>query len=189
MEAHALEGGFADQPIDAAHAFRAIMDAMARPGITRDVTGATPPAPLSQAAGVVLLTLCDPDTPVYLAPSYDTKDLRDWIAFHTNAPISGPQEAQFALGRWDELPLNAFSIGVSEYPDRSATLIVETGGTDLVTAELKGPGIKDTHALDLPEIEAFQNNALLFPLGLDFIFTSGAQVAALPRTTKVRPCM
>ncbi|MEO0766502.1 MAG: phosphonate C-P lyase system protein PhnH, partial [Pseudomonadota bacterium] len=32
---------------------------------------------------------------------------------------------------------------------------------------------------------AFQRNAMLFPLGLDFMFTSGAQIAALPRSTKV----
>jgi alpha-D-ribose 1-methylphosphonate 5-triphosphate synthase subunit PhnH len=50
---------------------------------------------------------------------------------------------------------------------------------------LRGPGIKDTAALQLPEIRAFQDNAKLFPLGLDFYFTAGDQLAALPRTTKV----
>ena len=50
MTAHLLSGGFADPPADAAHAFRAIMQAMARPGTIHDVTGARPPAPLSIAA-------------------------------------------------------------------------------------------------------------------------------------------
>jgi alpha-D-ribose 1-methylphosphonate 5-triphosphate synthase subunit PhnH len=38
----------------------------------------------------------------------------------------------------------------------------------------------------LPETAAFADNRALFPLGLDFIFTCGADVAALPRTTEVR---
>jgi alpha-D-ribose 1-methylphosphonate 5-triphosphate synthase subunit PhnH len=43
MQALALEGGFADAPIDAAHAFRAVMTAMARPGEIRTVRGACRP--------------------------------------------------------------------------------------------------------------------------------------------------
>ena len=36
-----------------------------------------------------------------------------------------------------------------------------------------------------PEVKAFQSNGALFPLGLDFIFTCGARLAALPRSTEV----
>ncbi|MEO0504120.1 MAG: phosphonate C-P lyase system protein PhnH, partial [Pseudomonadota bacterium] len=39
--------------------------------------------------------------------------------------------------------------------------------------------------LNLPDLPALQQNAALFPLGLDFFFTSGADLAALPRSTKV----
>ena len=49
MQAHALEGGFTDAPIDAARAFRGLMTAMARPGTICDVSGATPPAPLGSS--------------------------------------------------------------------------------------------------------------------------------------------
>jgi alpha-D-ribose 1-methylphosphonate 5-triphosphate synthase subunit PhnH len=185
MQAHILEGGFADKPVDAAHAFRAVMTAMARPGDILDVTGAQPPAPLSIAAGVVLLTLCDPETPIYLAPSHNTETVREWITFHTGAPFAAAQDAVFALGTWDTLPVPDFSRGTAEYPDRSATLIVETDELTDAGAVLRGPGIKDQAALSLPEAQAFQDNARLFPLGLDFIFTSGARLAALPRSTKV----
>ncbi|AGI68262.1 phosphonate metabolism protein PhnH [Octadecabacter antarcticus 307] len=185
MQAHFLEGGFLDQPIDASRAFRAIMTAMARPGEINAVAGAQPPAPLSLAAGTVLLTLCDPETPLFLAPSHDTPQVRDWITFHTGAPFAVAENAIFAIGAWDQLPLAAFPCGTAEYPDRSTTLIVEIPVLSSSGATLRGPGIKDQTQLSLPEIRAFQDNARLFPLGLDFIFTSGDRLAALPRTTRV----
>ena len=185
MQADALSGGFANAPIDAAHAFRHIMQVMAQPGRIETVTGGTPPAPLSQAAGIVLLTLCDPETPVFLAPSRDTQAVRDWITFHTGAPFSGAAEAAFAVGTWDELSGLPFPIGTAEYPDRSTTLIVECDALSNTGATLRGPGIKDSATLSLPETTAFQANAKLFPLGLDHFLTAGDQVAALPRTTKV----
>lgn len=186
MDAEVLKGGFANAPVDAAHAFRAAMNAMARPGTVEEITGAVPPAPMSVAAGTLILMLCDPDTPVHLAGDWDCKEVRGWIAFHVGAPIVAAEDAMFAVGDWDALaPLTRFAIGTPEYPDRSATLIVEREALAAEGAVLRGPGIKDTADMALPEVAAFQVNATLFPLGLDFFFTSGAQVSALPRTTKV----
>lgn len=185
MQGQVLEGGFANQSIDASHAFRAVMTAMARPGEIVTVAGAMPPAPLSVAAGVVVLTLCDPETPIYLAASHDTPHLRDWITFHTGAPFVEARNAMFAVGAWGDTPLSDFPIGTAEYPDRSATLIIEQSNLTNCGAVLRGPGIKDQAQLSLPETHAFQGNARLFPLGLDFIFTSGDRLAALPRTTRV----
>lgn len=188
MDTQALTGGFAEAPVEAARAFRAALETMARPGRIETITGATPPAPLSPAAGTLLLTLADAETPVYLAPSHDRPALRDWLTFHTGAPLVGPGEAVFAVGDWAALqPLDAYRIGVPEYPDRSATLIVEMESLEPAGACLAGPGIKDVATLSLPEIAAFQRNALLFPLGLDFYFTAGDRLAALPRTTRVSP--
>ena len=185
MNASALSGGFVNSPIDAANAFRQIMTIMARPGDLATITGAQPPQPLSVAAGTVLLTLCDPETPVFLAPRFDIAAIRDWVTFHTGAPLGKADIARFAIGNWDELRLSDFQIGTPEYPDRSATLIVEMQNLIQDGATLRGPGIKDRAALSLPETVAFQRNAAQFPQGLDFFFTSGSQIAALPRTTKV----
>ncbi len=187
MQAAPLEGGFAVPAIDAAHAFRAIMTAMARPGHIARIGGAAGPAPLSIAAAATLLTLCDADTPLTLGPSHDTAEIRAWIAFHTGAPLTGPAQAAFALGTWAELqPLDQYPKGTPEYPDRSTTLIVATDGLTAEGATLSGPGIKEAAQLSLPEVTAFQENARAYPLGLDFIFTAGSKVAALPRTTEVR---
>jgi len=185
MQVHALEGGFSDAPVEASHAFRAVMTAMARPGEIVKLQGAQPPAPLSPAAGAVVLTLCDPDTPVFLGAAYDTQPLRDWITFHTGAPVVEAAHAMFAIGAWDDLPLDAFAVGTAEYPDRSATLIVELDRLNNTGATLRGPGIKEAAALSLPDTDVFAHNVQLFPLGLDFIFTCGARLAALPRSTRV----
>ena len=186
MQGTALKGAFADAPVEAARVFRSALNTIARPGRIETVTGAEPPAPLSIAAGCVLLTLCDPETPVFLAETHDRPEVRDWITFHCGAPLVEAGEARFALGAWDALkPLDRFGIGSAEYPDRSATLIVESVRLASDGAQLTGPGIRETAWLSLPEIEAFHANRALFPLGLDFFFTAGARLAALPRSTRV----
>ncbi|MFV0474065.1 MAG: phosphonate C-P lyase system protein PhnH [Pikeienuella sp.] len=185
MRADALSGGFGDPSADAAFAFRAALDAMARPGTIRDIAGAAPPPPLSPAAGALMLALCDPETPVWLAPSLATEDVRRWLAFHAGAPLAPRAEARFAFGRWEEMaPLSDFAIGTDEYPDRSATLVVEVGaleGDDRLT----GPGIETEAFLRLPDPAAHRANRALFPLGLDVFLTCGARLAALPRTVRV----
>lgn len=181
--------GFPDAPRDAAVAFRAILTALSRPGTIHAVTGAVPPAPLSPAAGVVVLTLVDRTTGLWLAPSCDTPAVRDWITFHTGAPLVAATDAAFALGGWAEmLPLSRFAQGAPDYPDRSATLIIDLPDLRAEGARLTGPGIRDVAHLSLPETAAFAENARAFPLGLDFIFTAGGRIAALPRTTRVEDC-
>ena len=183
----ALDGGFTDAAPDAARAFRAILTAMARPGQIGHVTGANGPEPMSPAAAAVLLTLCDLTTPLHLAGRFDTGLVRNWIAFHIGAPLVAAGQADFALGDWADLvPLGRFRQGIADYPDRSATLIVEMPALTSEGATLTGPGIRDTAQLSLPDRAVFRENAARFPLGLDFLFTAGDRVAALPRTTQVR---
>ena len=159
---------------------------MARPGWIEPMAVARPPKPMSPAAGTLILMLCDPETPVYLAGEHDIPAVREWITFHTGAPVVSAEKAMFVVGEWPSLqPLARFAIGTPEYPDRSATLIVETEDLRAEGARLSGPGIKGVAQLSLPDLTPFQQNAALFPLGLDFFFTDGKCVAALPRSTKV----
>ncbi len=185
MAATSLSGGFADPARDAAYAFRAVMQAMARPGRIQPITGASGPEPLSPAAACTLLTLCDLGTPVFLAPSRDSAEIQDWITFHTSAPLCGPEDAAFALGLWPELKGQPFATGTPQYPDRSATLIVESDRLEAAGVTLCGPGIELTAQLSLPEVAAFQRNAAIFPLGVDHLFTCGSNIAGLPRSTCV----
>ena len=192
MEASVLEGGFGDAPVEAARAFRAAMRVMARPGTIESLDAARPPSPVSVAAGTLLLTLCDHETGVYLAGAYDTAELREWLAFHTGAPGVAAGEAQFALGDWaDLMPLSQYAVGTPEYPDRSATLIVEMERLEAKGTGLRGPGIRERAELSLPDADVMTANAAQFPLGVDFFLTCGDRVAALPRSTRLEdaPCM
>ncbi|MCC5971975.1 MAG: phosphonate C-P lyase system protein PhnH [Pararhodobacter sp.] len=181
-----FDGGFTNAPIEAATAFRAALDALSRPGTISTLTGATPPAPLSQAAGVLALTLFDATTPVHLAGAHDTPALRDWLVFHTGAPLVSAENASFAIGTWDALhPVTRFSPGTPDYPDRAATLIIEMPALTPQGARLRGPGIKDTARLSLPDTATFQTNHARFPLGFDTFLTSGNKLAGLPRSTQV----
>jgi alpha-D-ribose 1-methylphosphonate 5-triphosphate synthase subunit PhnH len=186
MEAEALTGGFADPAVEAARAFRAILDAMARPGRIGWLAGAAPPAPLSPAAGAAVLTLADRTTPLWLAPGHDTEAVRGWITFHTGAPLVSPGAAVFAVGRWAALiPLDRYPLGTPEYPDRGATLIVEVDDLAPVGARLTGPGIDGAASLNLPDPGAHAWVRRQFPLGLDMLFCAGDRIAGLPRSTVV----
>lgn len=186
MTPAALLGGFRDAPIQSARAFRAALEAMARPGTIWTVEGALPPAPMSVAAGVLILTLCDGTTPLHLGPGLDLPAIRDWVAFHTGAPLVAAEAARIALGRWADLaPVSRFATGAPDYPDRSATLIVEVSVLEAKGARLTGPGIADPAHLTLPETAAFQANRALFPQGFDSYLTCGTRLAGLPRSTIV----
>lgn len=186
MTPDAMIGGFADAPTQSANGFRAILSALSRPGDIRSVDGAHPPAPMSQAAGVIALVLLDSNTPVHLAGAHDCAVVRDWITFHTSAPIVDAPDAMFAFGPWDALqPVTRFAVGTPEYPDRAATLIVEVDHLEAKGTTLSGPGIKNTALLSLPETAAFVANRRLFPLGFDTLLTCGNRLAGLPRSTIV----
>ena len=186
MTPASMMGGFADAPAQSSRAFRAILEALARPGTLHRVEGAAPPAPLSVAAGVAILTLADATTPVFLAGEADCPAVRDWVTFHTAAPLCDAPEAVFAIGTWAALhPVDRFSIGQADYPDRAATLIVEMPELNASGYRLTGPGIRSATHLTLPEAAAFQANRALFPLGFDTVFTCGDLVAGLPRSTIV----
>jgi len=186
LDVQALTGGFEAAPVQSARAFRAALEALSRPGMIVTVSGALPPAPLSVAAGVLLLTLADGTTPVHLAGAWDCALVRGWITFHCGAPLVGPAQAVFAIGDWAALqPVGRFAIGRADYPDRAATLIVEMAGLANTGMRLTGPGILDAARLSLPEVAAFQDNRALFPLGFDTFLTCGDRLAGLPRSTRV----
>ncbi len=181
----ALTGGFTSPAPQAARAFRLALMALSRPGRIETVSGATGPAPLSAAAATLLLVLADRDTPIFLGAGHDGTDVREWIAFHIGAPLVPPEAAMLAVGTWPDLPLSRFPIGLPDYPDRSATLIVESPAISAEGPRLTGPGIAGEARLSLPEVNAFRANRMLYPQGLDFFFTAGDRLAALPRSTQV----
>lgn len=195
----ALARAFADPVHGAQQTFRAVMNALARPGTLQPVDGlAEAPAPLSPVAGAVAVALADYETPLWLdAPLAAAPEVAAWLAFHTGARTgAAPAEAAFALASAPTgLPdLAGFALGSDIYPDRSTTLILQveafTGEGASTRLHLAGPGIRGHATLavaGLPAdiVERLAANQALFPRGVDLILAGPAAVAALPRTTRV----
>ncbi len=133
------------------------------------------------------------DTPLWLAPAFDTPQVRDFVRFHTGAPIvAQPVDALFAVLTPDQMPpLDGFAVGTDPYPDRSATLVIElpslVGGPQ---RWWRGPGIETHQTVALADLpESFWNgwaaNRVLFPCGVDLVFAADADLIALPRSIAV----
>ena len=191
-----LAPGFADPVHDAQATFRAVMDALARPGLPRPLTpGLVPPSPLTPELAAVALALTDADTPVWLdAGLAEAPSVAAYLRFHTGAPLTeDPAAAAFALVS-DPVrcpPLGAFAPGTPAYPDTSTTLVL---ALDVITEGeglcLAGPGIRGTARLapvPLPAGFVAQHaiNRADFPLGVDLILTAPGRVAGLPRSTAI----
>jgi alpha-D-ribose 1-methylphosphonate 5-triphosphate synthase subunit PhnH len=182
--------GFAEPGDDAQVAFRTVLTALSEPGRIMSLPLALPTGlPAGPAALGLLLTLADGDTPLWLDAA--ARPAAPYLQFHTGAPIvSHPAAAAFALVTDAEScpPLDAFDIGDEDYPDRSATLIIEVShlaeGGSLI---LRGPGIADRRGLTVGGLPrgfgaGWAANHALFPRGIDVLLTCGDRLAGLPRS-------
>ena len=183
--------GFADPVLESQACFRAVLDALARPGTLRQAgMGLTPPAPLAPAAAAVLLTLVDGETTLFLPLGWAMA--RDWVGFHCGTvPVAAAQGAGFVLA--DALPdLAALDAGSDEAPDASATVILQVAsfGTGR-RLRLSGPGLRVAVRLDVAGLPddfpvAWAANHALFPRGVDLLLCCGTTLAALPRSVRVK---
>ena len=188
-----LAPGFSDPGHDAQRLFRAVLDAFAHPG--RIMSLPDPPAgpgTISPATAAYLLTLVDRDTPLWLAPEFELPAVRDFVRFHTGAPIVARRdEAVFAVLAHDTASLDGFAIGTDPYPDRSATLVIEVPVLGAGAARRwRGPGIDGQAAVAVGGLgadfwQAWADNHTLFPCGVDVVFAAGSQLLALPRSIAV----
>lgn len=189
-----IEGGFADLVLGAQSVFRAVMEALARPGSVQSIASdAAPPAPLTPELGAVALTLVDHDTLVWLDPVLAADEaVVAWLAFHCGAPLTADSgAAAFALVS-DAALLPApdgFGQGTDEYPDRSTTVVLAAGSV-VRPVTLRGPGIKDQFSAELPLpgvdfIEQWAENRARFPRGVDLLLVRDGTVVGLPRTTRI----
>lgn len=184
-----MNPGFADPVADAQSCFRAILDAMARPGQVHTVGSVPAPPGLCDAAAAVLLTLADHETGVWLDPNAAAADA--WIRFHTGAPSVTADRATFSVAL--SLPdLAELPNGSDEMPETSATLILQvdslSGGQRFI---LEGPGLRTPAVLSVeglpPDFATiWQRNHARFPCGIDLILCAGNTLTALPRGVTVK---
>lgn len=188
-----LAAGLVDGVHESQHAFREVLNALARPGRAHHIGPALPGVALGGAMARLLLSLCDDETPVWRRRA--DAALQHWLRFHTGADVAAlPSAACFAVFTdiGQGLSLGDFATGTAESPEFSASLLIELPGLDGGPAlAWRGPGIEQVHTVALPGLPPdfwtqWQVNHAAFPQGVDIIFTCGEHALGLPRTTRVR---
>lgn len=187
--------GFDDPVMCSQRIFRMLLAATSSPG--KVINSGIPlpaPAPLLATSAAICLTLLDRETPLWLDGKADQPPVREYLRFHCGCRLTPrAKEAQFALIAAAQcIPsLEQFELGTEEEPERSATLIIQVEALDS-TGELTltGPGIEAArrlHIAPLPPafLQQMVLNQSLFPRGLDFVFASPSQIAAIPRSSKI----
>jgi alpha-D-ribose 1-methylphosphonate 5-triphosphate synthase subunit PhnH len=186
---------FAD-PVHASQGtFRVVMEALARPGTVVSIPAIVWVPPLHPAAAAVALTLLDYETPVWLDQRLaSAPGLNDWFRFHTGAATTadaGQAAFAFVADAVQAPPLDAFSLGTMEYPDRSTTLVLQvenfSAGEHFT---LSGPGIAGTQSFTVDPVPSDFRAQLIanrerFPRGVDVILVTEDAIAALPRSVRV----
>ena len=185
-----LSPGFTDPVLGAQSCFRAVLEAMSRPGrvfaLDLDLE---PPAGVSAAAAALLLTLADAETPLWL----DAGDgATEWARFHCGSPVvATADQAQILLATGTPPRLSGLELGSDEAPQDGATLIIQVQSLEAGSGwRLTGPGIEREHRLrvvGLPADFAAARAKLAkeFPRGVDIVLCAGSAIAALPRTTRI----
>ncbi len=194
-----LGRGFAQPVHDAQQVFRAVLEAMSRPGRIQALPAAVldpleTPA-LGRATTAVLLTLLDAETRLWLHPSLRSEAARAYLQFHTGVmQADDAARAGFAIieadhatpALWQALPSGSDAV-----PQDGATLIVEVPSLDEgLTLSLSGPGVETVQPLRVAGLhagfwQARRQMEASFPLGIELILTCGDRLAALPRSTRV----
>ncbi len=182
--------GFADPVAEAQQCFRAVLDAMARPGSLRIAgAGLRPPGPLDPATAAVLLTLIDGETSLWLDP--DAAPARKWVEFHCGVTcVEDAGAAAFVAAlAWPDL--GRLNPGSDAAPEAAATVILQVLalGTG-ARYRLRGPGLLVPMMLAVAGLpsrfaDIWERNAASFPHGIDLVLCAGTQIAALRRTVSI----
>lgn len=188
-----LRPGFADPTLNAQQVFRRLLEAMAQPGTLTELDcPLEPPRPLAPATAATALTLFDADTRVWLDRQARSPEVETFLRFHCGCPlVADAKAADFAIClAWPE-DFCAFAWGEPDYPDRSATLIVQVERLEEGSGlRLSGPGIRDAAEIALSPCPAdlaarWAAVRTNFPLGLDLILTAGRRFCGLPRSLTI----
>ena len=173
-------------PDTAQRAFRAVLDALARPGVVQQL----PAEPDVPAALLPVLALADLDTPVCVLA--DGGDWADAVATATTAPITGLPTARLvaALRTFAADEPAVIRTGSAAAPEDGALVALAVpaldGGTPIT---LRGPGIAGARTVapqGLPADLLAARAAATFPAGFDLLLADpGGRVFGIPRSTQI----
>jgi alpha-D-ribose 1-methylphosphonate 5-triphosphate synthase subunit PhnH len=188
------------QPVAAAQqVFRAVLEAMSRPGRVQTLEAASlaglSDAGLGRARCALLLALLDAETNVWLHPALSQAGAQAQLLFHTGVRMApAPEHAAFAVidaAQADASLWERLAHGSDSVPQDGATLIVEVPSLERGTAlALRGPGVESVQRLPVSGLPAsFWAGRIArereFPLGVELILTCGDALAAVPRSTRL----
>lgn len=175
--------------------FRALLDAMARPGTIASVELDSRGGRLA-AAVTLLEALVDHEVTFAITPG--DAAVEEAVLRLTGARIALVATADYVVadGAGIAAALDAAKEGQPEYPDRGATVVVVVESIAAVAGvgeglSLAGPGIRDTTEIwvdgfgpEFRELLAERNREL--PLGLDIVLlAAGGSFTCLPRYTRI----
>lgn len=183
--------------------FRTVLDALAWPGTIRQLT-ASPTLDQTETPGhpwtiAVLLMMVDHEVSLAVEPAEGADVLAEFVQRRTRAAIVSAEAADVVVVDADSLDPDlpsAIRRGSLQYPDDSATLIVQLRSLDQdaprsLRLVLAGPGIDGERELRLPGIpagflQARAEAVSRYPMGIDLHFVDDAgRVVGLPRSTRV----
>jgi alpha-D-ribose 1-methylphosphonate 5-triphosphate synthase subunit PhnH len=185
---------FAPEAVASANAFRQVLNCMSKPGhVSKLEPYSDAPVPLFGTTAMLLTTLCDFQSAIWLSEECSNPAVLDHLKFHTGAPIvKEPAKAGFAIASARSgLPfLSRFSPGTHEYPDRSTTVVIQVDGFESEGVVLSGPGLKHPTSFGASPLKPkfwleMIVNHRQYPLGVDVIFASPSHIACCPRSTAI----
>lgn len=203
-----------DEVLDSQRVFRALLNALVRPGRVVSLPNAIPSVPpgVHPRLAQVAVTLLDQEVTFAVAAGDET--LANWVARRTGAERTGAASAEFLLadGSRPVQELAVLPAGTLEFPERGATAVLAVaclsgvaadggklpaaGGADQppragLALEVSGPGVAVTHrlwvwGLAAENLAVFAERNEAYPLGIDlFLVDAAGWVAGLPRTVRV----
>lgn len=194
-----MQPGFDDPVLNSQLVFRRALHALSMPGRLVELPNrAALPWQGHSASALLLLALVDSDCTLWLSPGLAGTDAQTWLRFHTGCRfVQDPAHANFlwlrAQDRWPRM--SDMQAGTDEYPDQSATCIMETSsiqtGAGSRVWSLSGPGISAPVGLTAEGLPAdfaaqWAGNHAAFPRGVDVLLTTATQVLGLPRSTMLQ---
>jgi len=164
--------------------YRALLEAMSRPGSIESIQGNDTEATYL----AVLATLLDGE--VSLSDPSGLLSESNWPLLQSQR--ASTYQADYILCQGDQPPSFRPRLGTLPCPEQSATLViqVESLTTGNLHLRLSGPGVKDTEEVNISGLHSDwlaqrEDWVCAFPLGVDMILVDETAAMALPRTTKV----
>jgi len=198
------ETGF-DDVFDSQAVFRALLDALSRPGkICRlpERVYRSPPRGFCPPALSILKTLCDHRVSFSLVSGNRTAELSRYLEVNLATPVEDVQKADYVIfdGTTFDEDFMRLKRGSSEFPESSATALLCVGRLAEGTVEIDtpscrlccaGPGVQDRTFLTVTGLDPRYNETRarvnnVSPLGIDiFLVDPAGRVAGIPRSTSV----